>query len=116
MGSSFDLFGDSKVDRSINTSTVPHGKTEASSDETTVRNAISSADLQKLGTSPLPWANASTGSAGVVTAIKEESTNGVTCRRFSTTRHSYTGIANFSGRACLVGEANWQLTNFAQQP
>lgn len=116
MGSSFDLFDSPKVDRSISTSTIPRGNAgEASSDETTVRNAISSVDLDRLGKRPLPWANASTGSAGVVTGIREEITNGVTCRRFETTRHSYQGIGNFSGRACLVGEANWQLINFAPQ-
>ena len=114
MGSSFDLMDSSpKVDRSISTSTIPRGKpVDSRSDEATVQNAVSSADLEKLGASPLPWANATTGSAGVVTTIKEEKSDGLTCRQFQTTRHSYEGIANFVGRTCILNNGSWQLLAF----
>lgn len=114
-GGSMDLFG-SDVDRSISTNTVAAKNTaEGRSDELTVQNAVSSADLSRTA-SPLPWANATTGSAGVVTAIEEQKSNGVVCRNFSTTRHSYEGIANFSGKTCTAGSGRWQLMSFSRQP
>lgn len=116
MGTSFDLFESPKVDRSISTSTIARGKPiDARSDEATIQNAVTSADLGKLGDDPLPWANATTGSAGVVTAIREQKSDGLICRRFATTRHSYEGIANFEGRTCAVGSGNWQLLAFDRQ-
>ncbi|WP_028736903.1 RT0821/Lpp0805 family surface protein [Ciceribacter selenitireducens] len=114
-GGGMDLFG-SDVDRSISTNTVAQKNTaEGRSDELTVQNAVSSADLSRTS-SPLPWANATTGSAGVVTAIEEQKSNGVVCRNFSTTRHSYEGIAYFSGKTCTAGSGQWQLMSFSRQP
>jgi len=108
-----DLMGGPKVDKSLSTATISNAKpAETASDETTVRNAVSSADLGKLGAEPLPWANASTGSAGVVSVIRENNTTGHVCRQFDTTRHSYDGIAYFTGQACLAGNGEWQLVNF----
>lgn len=117
--SSLDLFGStSKPDRSISTGTVqsgqPHSET-ATSDEATVRNAVSSVDLAKVGGSQVPWANTATGSAGVVTQIREARTSGHVCRDFTTTRHSYEGIAMFSGQTCLTGSGDWLLTAFVRQ-
>ena len=115
---SMDLFGESKVDRSIATSTVSGQKNaEAVSDEITVSNAVSSADVSKLAGKPLPWANASTGSAGVISAIEEQTAgSGNVCRQFQTSRHSYRGISNFRGQACLNGDGRWQLTQFQEMP
>lgn len=115
MAGGLGLFGDEKVDRSIATGTVAGSHVNGSSDEMTVQNAVSSADLSKLGSDPLPWANASTGSAGVVTAIREQKQGGFVCRDFSTTRHSYEGIAYFSGKTCAVGPG-WRLMSFDRQP
>lgn len=117
--SSMDLFGSSsKVDRSISTGTVPTSEQHtgtALSDETTVRNAVSSVDLAKIGNSSVPWANTATGSAGVVSQIREARADGHVCRYFTTTRHSYEGIAMFSGQTCLTGSGDWMLTAFTQQ-
>lgn len=114
-GGGMDLFG-SDVDRSISTNTVAKKNTaEGRSDELTVQNAVSSADLSRSG-NPVPWANATTGSAGVVTAIQEQKSNGVVCRNFSTTRHSYEGIAYFSGKTCTAGSGQWQLMSFDRRP
>lgn len=110
-----DLFGGDSVDKSISTSTINGPKSnEALSDEMTVRNAVTSADVAKLSGSPIPWANASTGSAGVINSIQEEAKSGHVCRLFNTTRHSYQGIANFEGTACLTGNGNWQLLSFQE--
>jgi hypothetical protein len=116
--STLDLFGGSdKVDRSISTGTVPaKAQSETSlSDETTVRNAVSSADLAKVGSNPVPWANTATGSAGVVSAIREDNAEGRICRAFRTTRHSYEGIAVFAGQTCMTGAGDWMLTAFDRQ-
>jgi surface antigen len=116
MGTAFDLAGSPKVDKSISTNTVATvNKGNGGSDEATVQNAVTSVDLDKLGHSPLPWANASTGSAGVVTAINEQKSGGVVCRAFSTTRHSFEGIARFEGRTCLAAPGNWQLLSFDRE-
>lgn len=115
MSTSFDFFG-SKPDSAITTNSLAAKKSsETVSDEVTVRNAVTSADLNKLANAPLPWANASTGSAGVVSTISEARDNGVVCRSFVTTRHAYDGIANFSGEACLGPNDEWRLMDFARQ-
>ncbi|MBP1842408.1 hypothetical protein J2046_000652 [Rhizobium petrolearium] len=117
--SSLDLFGSSeKIDRTIATGTVPGTAQHtgaALSDEATVRNAVTSADLAKLGEASVPWANTATGSAGVVSQIREARNAGHICRDFMTTRHSYEGIAMFSGQACLTGSGDWMLTAFDRQ-
>lgn len=111
-----DLFGSSKPDRSISTSTVqPSKTTDTISDEVTVTNAVTSADVAKIGGNPIPWANASTGSAGVITTVLEENQNGIHCRQFRTTRHSYMGIAKFLGRTCMEGNGNWKLLSFQEE-
>ena len=115
VGSSLDLLG-SGVDKSVSTSTVAAGaSTDSFSDEVTVRNAVTSADLSKMEGSPLPWANTATGSAGVVSSITEANEQGHVCRSFVTSRHSYRGIAKFAGKTCMAGDGNWQLLSFQPQ-
>lgn len=113
---SLDLFGGEKVDRSLSTASVPNNQnTQTQSDDATIRNAVTSADLAKISDSPLPWANAATGSAGVVTAIREDRTSGFVCRDFDTTRHSFEGVASYSGQACLSETGEWLMTRFNQK-
>lgn len=122
--SSLDLFGPgNKVDRSLSTGTIPTTAASAGasagatmSDEVTVKNAVTSADLSKVGaTNTVPWANSATGSAGVVSSIREDESEGQVCRAFQTTRHSYDGIAMFNGQACRAGSGDWMLTAFNRQ-
>ncbi|WP_244473528.1 RT0821/Lpp0805 family surface protein [Rhizobium sp. Leaf262] len=113
---SLDLFGGDKVDKSLSTASVPNQpNTQTLSDDATIRNAVTSADLAKISDSPLPWANAATGSAGVVTAIREDRTTGFVCRDFDTTRHSFEGVASYSGQACLSETGEWLMTRFNQK-
>nr|WP_210311481.1 RT0821/Lpp0805 family surface protein [Rhizobium leucaenae] len=116
VGGGMDMLSSVKVDRSVSTGTIPTSPvtTDSVSDETTVRNAVTSADLNKLNGQPVPWANASTGSAGVIDTIVENNASGQVCRQFRTTRHSYEGIANFFGKTCLIGQGEWQLLSFQQ--
>ncbi|WP_026187347.1 RT0821/Lpp0805 family surface protein [Ensifer sp. BR816] len=115
MGGGLDLFGGSSVDRSVATGTVPVAKTsDGLSDAVAVRNAVSSAEITEGG-SAIPWANATSGSAGVISSIEEDSASGVLCRRFITTRHSFEGIAKFDGRTCRLENGEWYLTSFGPQ-
>ncbi|TIU81674.1 MAG: hypothetical protein E5W03_17015, partial [Mesorhizobium sp.] len=56
-----------EVDRSIITASSPTSPTapaasDQDSDQTTIGNAVSSADIKELGGQTVPWANAGTGS------------------------------------------------------
>jgi len=112
MGAGFDMFGTS-VDRTVSTGTVPVAKTsDGLSDAVLVRNAVTSAELGQGSLNPIPWANSTSGSAGVISSIQEDNASGMLCRRFTTTRHSYEGIAKFDGSTCKLGDGEWYLTSF----
>lgn len=109
--------GLNSTDKKLTTSAIQSSymaQPDSVSDEGTVRNAVSSADISKPGPVSIPWANTSTGSAGVINAITEENNGSYVCRIFTTTRHSYRGISNFDGKACLVGSGEWQMINFKE--
>lgn len=110
---SLDLFGGSGVDSTISTGSISSPASNiATSDDATVRNAVSSADLSHSDSASLPWANISTGSAGVVSKIEEVKANNLICRNFETTRHAYNGIANFEGQTCRANSGEWLITRF----
>jgi hypothetical protein len=105
------------TDKKLTTSAIQsnyQAEPDSESDETTVRNAVSSADISKPGPIAIPWANTTTGSAGVVNAITEENNGSYVCRKFKTTRHSYRGISNYDGKTCLVGSGEWQMISFKE--
>ena len=82
------------------------------SDEVTVRNAVSSADIRRI--EALPWANASTGSQGSISAIMQTETNGVICRSFTTTRESFRGVAIYKGETCRGFDGEWLMRSFVE--
>ncbi|WP_149739572.1 RT0821/Lpp0805 family surface protein [Rhizobium sp. RU20A] len=114
MGTAGDVLKMDSVDRNIMTSSVPAALDETT-DEAAVRNAVSAADLKSLGQAAIPWANTRSGSAGVISVVRESADTGLTCRDFVTTRHSYEGIARFEGSACKVAGDRWNLVKFAPQ-
>lgn len=117
MGSGFVGGLGPSPDKSLTTSSIDQtykAPSDRDSDEATVRNAVSSADLSKPGPVQIPWANTSTGSAGVINQITQEDNGSYVCRNFTTSRHSYNGISNFSGKACLVGSSEWQMVSFKE--
>lgn len=81
------------------------------SDEATIRNAATSADLVALGGRPLAWANRDTGATGSIEALAEFTKSGRICRSFSASRENYQGVHLFSGTACLDDGA-WRMTSF----
>ncbi|NDV85972.1 hypothetical protein GTW51_04570 [Aurantimonas aggregata] len=84
---------------------------ELASDERTVRNAVSTADI-KGGEVRHAWANPQTGANGVLSAIREVRDGPRICRSFETSRQRFDGIALYRGEACTVGEGEWALVSF----
>ncbi|TPI73379.1 RT0821/Lpp0805 family surface protein [Mesorhizobium sp. B2-8-9] len=104
------------VDRSIITSSAPSSlaapAADKDSDQTTIGNAVSSADVKELGGQAVPWANAGTGSRGAITELVELKDGGLTCRRFSATRESFDGVALYKGELCLAEAGGWRMQEF----
>ena len=113
-----------EVDQTILTGDVsesgaPIADPERLSDEATIRNAVSSADIEGLGGAPLPWANAGTGSRGAITALAEHKDKGALCRRFTTSRESFDGVALYQGEVCMAGArrvAHGVVQGFVRSP
>jgi surface antigen len=85
---------------------------QVASDEATIRNAVSSADLKVLDGKGISWANPSTGSSGEISAVTEYRQDESLCRRFTTSRQSFDGVALYHGNACLDSTGAWQMMNF----
>lgn len=103
------------VDRSIVTGSVPAAaeNTQLVGDQATIRNAVSSADVESLAGTSIPWANIETGSRGTIGQIVEDKSGGQLCRRFNATRESFDGVALFRGEACMIAPGTWRLETFA---
>jgi hypothetical protein len=105
-----------EVDRTILTSSTPAVASpidqDRASDQATIRNAVSSADIQELAGQAVPWANSDTGSRGSITELAESRDNGQLCRRFTASRESFDGIALFKGEVCLAGAGAWRMQDF----
>jgi hypothetical protein len=105
-----------EVDRSLLTSSAPDPTApldqDRASDQTTIRNAVSSADIEELAGQAVPWANSGTGSRGSITELVELEDNGQTCRRFKASRESFDGVAMFQGEVCLAGAGAWRVQDF----
>jgi hypothetical protein len=89
------------------------GPSEIGSDQMTIRNAVTSANLAVLGGQPLAWANADTGSQGTILEVSESVADGTRCRRFLASRQSYEGVALYHGEACLGNGGIWAMREFA---
>ncbi|TGS71616.1 hypothetical protein EN817_08005 [Mesorhizobium sp. M3A.F.Ca.ET.174.01.1.1] len=106
-----------EVDRSIITSSAsPSPAAPAAgdndSDQTTIGNAVSSADIRELGGQAVPWANAGTGSRGSITELVELKDGGLTCRSFAATRESFDGVVMYKGQLCMAGTGGWRMQQF----
>ncbi|KQZ16287.1 hypothetical protein ASD50_10585 [Mesorhizobium sp. Root552] len=105
-----------EVDRAIITSNVQASATVTDggmvADQLTIRNAVSSADLEESAGRSLSWANADTGSRGSITGLTESRNKGELCREFAATRESFDGIALYNGRICMVGAGVWRIDDF----
>jgi surface antigen len=82
------------------------------SDQNTVRNAVSAANISGGDAQPTAWANADTGASGVISAIQERRAGNMICRQFRTSRQRFDGVALYDGEACTKGQGEWTLTKF----
>ncbi len=83
------------------------------SDTTTIRNAISAADVEALKGEPLAWANSDTGSRGTISSVSETNAAGALCRTFTVSRESYDGVGLYKGEACIADQGAWRMREFA---
>lgn len=104
-----------EVDRSIVTSSVASGPvsddTNLASDQQTIRNAVSSIDVEELGGKALPWANSDTGSRGQISSWPRRRP-AAWCADASRPRASFQGVAMYRGTACQAGSGAWQIQDF----
>lgn len=98
-------------DRDLITGSVPTLDRNDPSDETTIRNAVTSADIAALAGRPIAWANRDTGANGAIEAVAEFEKGGRVCRSFNASRENYEGVHLFSGQACLE-DGVWRMTAF----
>ena len=106
-----------EVDRSLvtsstNASPAVAAASDKDSDQTTIGNAVSSADIKELGGQAVPWANSGTGSRGAITELVELQHAGQTCRSFTATRESFDGVAMYKGELCMAGAGGWHMQAF----
>lgn len=108
-----------EVDSSILTGSIdakpaPQPDNTRTSDENTIRNAVSSADLEGLKDGSVLWANPDTGSRGAITALAETRRSGRLCRSFTTSRESYDGVALYKGETCMADAGAWRLLSLSR--
>jgi hypothetical protein len=108
-----------EADKSIVTSAVAPdpslaANTQTISDQTTIRNAVSSANLEELGGQKLSWANAETQSRGAISEVREIREDAVLCRTFKTSRESFEGVALYAGETCLGRDGAWYMRSFKE--
>lgn len=105
------------IDSSITTTSISSERAERPdenriSDQTTIRNAVSSANLDDVPGGRIAWANPRTGSRGEISQIAEYMDEGRLCRRFQVSLESFQGIALHKGEACMAAEGEWWLRGF----
>lgn len=82
------------------------------SDEATIRNAVSSADVEAVQGTGISWQNSESGARGAITALAEYKRKGRLCRSFDASRESYDGVAVYKGEACQTGDGAWSIMRF----
>lgn len=107
------------VDDTITTAALPADPAAASdplkiSDETTIRNAVSSADVEAVPETGISWANTDSGSRGAITALAEYKRKGQLCRSFEASRESYDGVSLYAGEACRTSDGAWRMLKFRE--
>ncbi|MGB3501931.1 MAG: RT0821/Lpp0805 family surface protein [Mesorhizobium sp.] len=82
------------------------------SDQMTIRNAVSSVNLQETK-GPLAWANTETDSRGSIFDIVEVKHSAQLCRSFKTSRESFDGVSIYKGETCTSHQGGpWYMRLF----
>lgn len=105
-----------ETDKSLITNSIPSsigaGGQQAASDEAAVRAAVSSADPSQIAPAGVPWTNPATGASGEISQLSEYRDGDASCRRFTTSRQSFDGVALYHGEACLDPVGGWYMRRF----
>lgn len=106
------------ADPSLVTNSVPPSANlptdpQTVSDQTTIQNAVSSANLEQLQGGALAWANIATDSRGSIFDIVEVKRSSQLCRSFKSSRESFEGVSLYSGETCTAsGGTAWYMRIF----
>jgi hypothetical protein len=104
------------IDRSVVTASVsaatPGTESDITADQATIRNAVSSADIEEQAGKPLAWANPETGARGTITELAQTKDKGRLCRSFGGSRENFDGVSLFTGQACMAGPDLWRIEAF----
>ena len=105
-----------EVDTTLLTGAIPAASARSTdpaelSDQATIRNAVSSADIETLA-GVVPWANPANGTRGTISDLIETGSPGRLCRTFVTTRENFDGVRMFKGEACMVDAGLWRMQDF----
>ena len=91
---------------------VSSARPKGISDRDVVLAAVSASPAAGAGPAGTPWANAATGTTGVISQVVEAGAAGQACRAFQTSRHSYDGVGLYVGEACRTPGGPWRLIEF----
>jgi|GEM_PF-789930 len=86
------------------------------SDDDIIRDAVAQADVKTGPWQDIEWNHPGTGDGGVISYIKEKRSARSICRSFITSKHSYDGIAQYTGEICRARMGReWTLKSIEQQ-
>ena len=113
-GTGGDKLSQDQVDQNVQTGALASAAPDSTqiSDSATIRNAVSAADIEAMGSAPLAWANSDTGSRGTISSVAETRAAGVLCRKFTASRESYAGVGVYQGETCLDERGGWRMQEF----
>jgi len=96
----------------LETATMPPAVSKAvpQTDQAVIADAVGQGTV---GSSPLAWANPSTGSAGVIDQIDVSSDGAQECRSFVTSQQTLDGTTRLVGVACRSGNS-WKMSSVTQ--
>lgn len=79
------------------------------SDEEALMAAVADVDLDRQPDGPYAWANAFTGTTGVISQLSMPADTPGECRTFTSTIHRFDGISLVRGSGCRQTDGRWNL-------
>lgn len=101
------------VDQTAITGSVPPpAPAEAAgrpTDAAVIGAAVASASPADVEKGPVTWSNPASGASGEIDSVSEFKDGAALCRRFTTLKRSYDGVALFRGEACEDAGGMWRM-------
>ncbi|MDA4844827.1 RT0821/Lpp0805 family surface protein [Hoeflea poritis] len=115
VSSGLDLGVEDKPDTSLLSGSIDPA-VDSSSDDMIIADTVAEAKIRPGHVQDIPWNNATTGNFGSVSFIRESSSVGKVCRDFIVSKHSYDGVAQYTGEICRTRlTKSWSLKSLSQQ-